>query len=144
MKVLKHLYFFLFSLGFISAPLQTKAVYVFDREHQFIEIIDFSSNLEEIFWLELLHLKDDGEFTINYEWTSLSKVESFFYKHKELVDSWAIVKNTGFDDLAKNTDVLEEISTLSAKTLDGNPLDVAKLAPWSVAHRPFLYSKLLY
>lgn len=59
----------------------------------------------------------------------LSESEALVEWMKEVsgVDSWAIVKNTGFDDLARNTGVLEEVSKLGAKTLDGNPLDVAKL-----------------
>lgn len=56
--------------------------------------------------------------------------EKFFRilnEQPELVDAWSIVKKTGFDDLAKNTDVLAEVSKLSAKTLDGKSLDVATL-----------------
>ncbi|MFH6985244.1 hypothetical protein [Marinoscillum luteum] len=56
-----------------------------------------------------------------------STLRTSFINNPELVNSWAIVKNTGFDDLARNTDVLSEVSKLGTKTLDGNPLDVAKL-----------------
>jgi hypothetical protein len=62
--------------------------------------------------------------------TDLAKMRDqahLFARSDGLVDSWAIVKNTGFDDLARNTDVLEEVTKLGAKTLDGNPLDIAKL-----------------
>ncbi|MFA0963107.1 fibronectin type III domain-containing protein [Roseivirga sp. BDSF3-8] len=73
---------------------------------------------------------------LNLDGTTLSKLDETlsdasllakFEAEPGLAEAWAIVKNTGFDDLARNTDVLEEVTKLGAKTLDGNPLDIAKL-----------------
>lgn len=49
-------------------------------------------------------------------------------KNPDWVNAWSVVKKTSFDDLARNTDVLEGISKLNGKTLpNGNALDVQRL-----------------
>jgi len=57
---------------------------------------------------------------------STPALKNAFKGTPELVDSWKIVKDAP-EAVRKNTSVLENISSLSAKTLNGNPLNVQKL-----------------
>ena len=126
LKLLKHILSFFLLLILQISFANSFASFCFNKDN-FVSRVEFSETAKSIPAFSKTDFKENHIFEPSYHDIVSCPTISYCVVYAELVEAWNIVKSSGFDDLARNTDVLDEVLKLQSKTLNGNPLDVQKL-----------------
>ncbi len=127
MKFLKHILPLLILLITYHADSAINNISAYESKISYEFDSNFSEPRKNISCFDFSFSEENHNLDIGFSDTDIFSRQIRFGINTELIEAWKIVKKAGIDDLARNTDVLDEVLKLQSKTLNSKPLDVQKL-----------------